>query len=116
MSDDGGERDGDDVNTRKARRRAQKLPACCAAAQPGDPLAAPGLTGRPGCEQANSTAFDTMSNASLNTEDGAATYTNSEYTSHLAILSDDEEDEEDADARGHAARAAAANPKWVPRR
>ena len=26
--------------------------------------------------QANSTAFDTMSNASLNTEDGAATYTN----------------------------------------
>ena len=34
--------------------------------------------------KANSTVgFDTMSNASLNTEDGAATYTNSEYTSHL---------------------------------
>lgn len=33
--------------------------------------------------QANSTAFDTLSNASVNTEDGAGTYTNSEYTSHL---------------------------------
>jgi hypothetical protein len=43
--------------------------------------------------RANSSApFDTLSQASLNTDDGRLTYSNSEYTQHLGALSDQEED------------------------
>ena len=53
--------------------------------------------------RANSTAFDTASNYSLNTEEGAATYTNSEYAyaSHpLGVLSSDGEEEEEEEEDG----------------
>ena len=40
----------------------------------------------------SSVPFDTLSQASLNTDDGRLTYSNSEYTQHLGALSDQEED------------------------
>ncbi len=43
--------------------------------------------------RANSSApFDTLSQASLNTDDGRLTFTNSEYTQHLGALSDQEDE------------------------
>ena len=73
-------------NTRELRHGIHSgfLPACAAPCTGQCSLAMVRLNR---CAQANSTAFDTMSNASLNTEDGAATYTNSEYTSHLVLAS-----------------------------
>jgi hypothetical protein len=50
--------------------------------------------------KANSTsaAFDTLSVASLNTDDGRLTYANSEYTTHLGGVESDDGDGEDRDA------------------
>ena len=55
--------------------------------------------------RANSSApFDSLSQASLNTDDGRLTYSNSEYTQHLGALSDQEDDQ-------HATAGADASPR-----
>jgi len=51
--------------------------------------------------RANSSApFDTLSQASLNTDDGRFTYSNSEYTTHLGALSDQDDGTDDGNAAG----------------